>query len=138
MNLPTRESKAFGAAAVLCAALAGCSTSANTVRRYAAPEAVTSAGSPRVAIVPPGFTIQIDGVGDISEAERMLLRAQVETQALGLVVQALRDRGYTPSMADVANAQDAVKCCVEEMIAHGEALPDEVEVIEAPVASVTV
>ena len=38
----------------------------------------------------------------------------------------------------LANAQDAVKCCVEEMIAHGEALPDEVEVIEAPVASVTV
>ncbi len=38
----------------------------------------------------------------------------------------------------LANVQDAVRCCVEDMIAHGEPLPDEVEVIDAPVASVTV
>ncbi len=45
--------------------------------------------------------------------------------------------GNTPEEA-LANAQDAVKCCVEEMISQGEAIPDGVEVIEAPVASVTV
>ncbi len=45
--------------------------------------------------------------------------------------------GNTPEEA-MANIQDAVKCCVEEMLAHGEALPDEVETIDAPVASVTV
>jgi predicted RNase H-like HicB family nuclease len=38
----------------------------------------------------------------------------------------------------LSNIQDAVKCCVEDMMAHGEALPDGVEVIDAPVASVTV
>ena len=38
----------------------------------------------------------------------------------------------------LANAQDAVKCCVEDMIAHGEPLPADVRVIDAPVASVTV
>jgi predicted RNase H-like HicB family nuclease len=34
--------------------------------------------------------------------------------------------------------QDAVRCCVEDMLAHGEALPEDVEVIDAPVASVTI
>ena len=38
----------------------------------------------------------------------------------------------------LAHIQDAVRCCVEDMIAHGEALPEDVEVIDAPVASVTV
>ena len=37
----------------------------------------------------------------------------------------------------LSNIQDAVKCCVEDMMAHG-VLPDEVQVIDAPVASVTV
>ena len=34
--------------------------------------------------------------------------------------------------------QDAVRCCVEDMMAHGESLPPDVEVIEAPIASVTI
>lgn len=34
--------------------------------------------------------------------------------------------------------QDAVRCCVEDMIAHGEPLPDDVEVIEAPIATVVI
>ena len=34
--------------------------------------------------------------------------------------------------------QDAVRCCVEDMIAHGEPLPVDVETIDAPVASVIV
>jgi len=38
----------------------------------------------------------------------------------------------------LAYAQDAVRCCVEDMIAHGEPLPGDVEVIDAPVASVTI
>jgi predicted RNase H-like HicB family nuclease len=38
----------------------------------------------------------------------------------------------------LAYVQDAVRCCVEDMIAHGEPLPDDVEVIDAPIASVTV
>ena len=38
----------------------------------------------------------------------------------------------------LAYIQDAVKCCVEDMIAHGEPLPEDVEVIDAPVASVIV
>jgi predicted RNase H-like HicB family nuclease len=45
--------------------------------------------------------------------------------------------GNTPEEA-LANAQDAVRCCLEEMISPGEAIPDAVEVIDAPVASVTV
>jgi len=40
--------------------------------------------------------------------------------------------------AALANIQDAVKCCVEDMMAHGEQLPEDIEVIDAPVASVTV
>ncbi len=38
----------------------------------------------------------------------------------------------------LAYIQDALKCCVEDMIAHGEPLPEDVEVIDAPIASVTV
>ena len=38
----------------------------------------------------------------------------------------------------LAFMQDGVKCCVEDMLAHGEPLPEDLEVIEAPVASVTV
>jgi predicted RNase H-like HicB family nuclease len=38
----------------------------------------------------------------------------------------------------LANIQDAVKCCVEDMMAHGGEVPAEVDVIDAPVASVTV
>ncbi len=38
----------------------------------------------------------------------------------------------------LAYIQDAVRCCVEDMIAHGEPLPKDVEIIDAPVASVTV
>lgn len=34
--------------------------------------------------------------------------------------------------------QDAAKCCVEELLAHGEVLPESVEIIDAPVASVVV
>lgn len=34
--------------------------------------------------------------------------------------------------------QDAARCCVEEMLAHGEPLPPNVEVVDAPVASVTI
>jgi len=37
----------------------------------------------------------------------------------------------------LSNIQDAVKCCVEDVMAQGEALPDDVEVIDASVASVT-
>jgi predicted RNase H-like HicB family nuclease len=38
----------------------------------------------------------------------------------------------------LTNIQDAVRCCVEDMIAHDEPLPDDVQVIDSPVASVTV
>ncbi len=37
----------------------------------------------------------------------------------------------------LAYIQDAVRCCVEDMIAHGEPVPEDVEVIEAPVVSIT-
>lgn len=33
--------------------------------------------------------------------------------------------------------QDAAKCCVEEMLAHREPLPEGVQIIDAPVASVS-
>ncbi|TAK33839.1 MAG: type II toxin-antitoxin system HicB family antitoxin [Chloroflexota bacterium] len=33
--------------------------------------------------------------------------------------------------------QDAVRCCVEDLLAHGEPLPPDVEVVDAPVAAVT-
>ena len=38
----------------------------------------------------------------------------------------------------LAHVQDALRCCVEDMIAHGESLPEDVKVIDAPIASVTV
>ena len=33
--------------------------------------------------------------------------------------------------------QDAARCCVEDMLAHAEPLPPDIEVVDAPVASVT-
>ena len=45
--------------------------------------------------------------------------------------------GHTRDEA-MAMIQDAVKCCVEDMIEHGEALPEGVQVIDAPVASVVI
>ncbi len=38
----------------------------------------------------------------------------------------------------LAHMQDAVRCCVEDMMAHSEPLPEDVEVIDAAVATVTV
>ena len=38
----------------------------------------------------------------------------------------------------LAHVQDAVRCCVEDMIAHGEPMPEDTQVIDAPVATVTV
>jgi len=37
----------------------------------------------------------------------------------------------------LAYIQDALCCCLEEMLAHGESLPADVGVIDAPVATVT-
>ena len=37
----------------------------------------------------------------------------------------------------LAYIQDALRCCLEEMLAHGEALPPDTEIIDAPVASIT-
>ena len=38
----------------------------------------------------------------------------------------------------LAHIQDALKCWVEDMIAHDEPLLEDVEVIDSPIASVTV
>ncbi|MDP2937238.1 MAG: type II toxin-antitoxin system HicB family antitoxin [Dehalococcoidia bacterium] len=37
----------------------------------------------------------------------------------------------------LAYIQDALRCCLEDMMAYGEALLPDVEVIDAPVAAVT-
>lgn len=37
----------------------------------------------------------------------------------------------------LAHIQDALRCCLEDMFAHGESLPDDVEIVDSPVASVT-
>lgn len=37
----------------------------------------------------------------------------------------------------LAHIQDAVRCCVEDMLAHGETLPPGVVVVDSPVATVT-
>lgn len=37
----------------------------------------------------------------------------------------------------LAQVQDALRCCLEDMLAHNEPLPAEVQVIDAPVAAVT-
>lgn len=37
----------------------------------------------------------------------------------------------------LANIQDALRCCLEDMFAHGEPLPADVEVIDTAVATVT-
>jgi predicted RNase H-like HicB family nuclease len=34
--------------------------------------------------------------------------------------------------------QDAVRCCVEDMLAHGEPIPEGVQVIDEPVTSVVI
>lgn len=37
----------------------------------------------------------------------------------------------------LAHIQDALRCCVEDMLAHGESLPPDVQQIDAAVATVT-
>ena len=37
----------------------------------------------------------------------------------------------------LAHIQDALRCCLEDMFAHSEPLPSDVQVIDAPVAAVT-
>ena len=37
----------------------------------------------------------------------------------------------------LSHIQDALRCCVEDMVAHGESLPLDVEVVDAPVATIT-
>lgn len=37
----------------------------------------------------------------------------------------------------LAHIQDALRCCVEDMLAHGEPLPADVQQVDAPVATVT-
>ena len=44
--------------------------------------------------------------------------------------------GDTQELA-LAHVQDALRCCLEDMIAHGEPLPPDVQMIDAPVAAVT-
>jgi len=38
----------------------------------------------------------------------------------------------------LAYIQDAVRCCVEDMLAHGEPLPDGIQVIDEAVTSVVI
>ena len=38
----------------------------------------------------------------------------------------------------LAHIQDAARCCIEEMLAHGEPVPADVEAVDTPVTAVVV
>lgn len=38
----------------------------------------------------------------------------------------------------LSHIQDAVRCCVEDLLAHGEPIPPGIAVVDSPVATVTV
>lgn len=121
MIRPPRPSLRFCATAIACAAITAC-TSPTSLRQYRDPEATAAPTPPRVAIIPPAFTVQIDGAGDVTEADREAIRRQAEEYAMTFAVAALRERGYEPTLADAALAQGAVRTLAEGFVYHANAV----------------
>jgi hypothetical protein len=113
---------AFCATSLLCCGLTACSTLPVTTNHYVDPDAKSRATHPHVAVMPPAFTIQIDGAGEVTPAEIESMRGEVEAEAMGFVTQALLERGFAPTSIDAARAQDAVGALAQGFVYHANAV----------------
>ena len=111
------HSTAFGVLALFCASLVACGSDPLT-RHYVAPDATVQTTYPKVAVLPPAFTLQIDSAGDVTEAEREALRHEIEARSLDLVLSGLRSRGYEPNVIDTSRARQQIEALAQGFVLH--------------------
>jgi hypothetical protein len=103
--------------AILCAWMTACSSAAY-LRPYVAPDAAARTTAPRVAVLPPAFTLQIDAAAEVSEADRQQMQREVESNAMRLVIDALKQRGFDPSTVGLQKGEDAIHALAQGFVYH--------------------
>ena len=105
------------AIAILCVWLTACS-SASYLHPYVDPDATARLTAPRVAVLPPAFTLQIDAAAEVSEADRAQMQREVESNAMRLVIDALKQRGFDPSNVELQKGEDAIHALAQGFVYH--------------------